>query len=84
MKFLKIKECPFCGCTTFYQKFQYRGRGIYFSNYDGSDAENGDMYDYVNATTTGRAYCAECDRYLGNAGSDVLGKQAEKAMEGKK
>ena len=60
-----IKECPFCGCKTFYIKMKYRGTGIYRYNFDGTDEDNGDMYDCLQSMYSSKfAYCEYCDRKL--------------------
>lgn len=81
MEFSQLEKCPFCECETFFQKFQYRGSGLYFSNFDGTEANNTDMYDGVSGESSGRAYCANCMQYLGNINTGTLGKKATAALK---
>ena len=60
-----ISKCPFCGCETFYVKMRYKGSGIFRINFDGTEAENGDMYDNLKNTYSSKfAYCEGCNKRL--------------------
>lgn len=63
---LKIKECPHCKSKEgYYLKITYSGVGIFRFNYDGSGADNGDMYDGVFPKTSKYYYCLNCDKRIG-------------------
>jgi len=60
-----IEECPYCGDDQgYYTKEQVRGRITYAFNFDGSEAENGDMYDGLSYSGGKYAYCLNCDKRL--------------------
>lgn len=82
MNFSQLAKCPFCGNEEFYNKMAYRGTGLYFSNFDGSEMDNTNMYDCVSSKTSGRAYCSQCHRYLGNSFLGTLSKKTEAALAG--
>ena len=57
--------CKHCGSDDgYYVKCTYRGSGIFRGNFDGSPAENGDMYDCLNSTPSKYVYCLHCDKRL--------------------
>lgn len=57
--------CPHCESKEgFYGKYQYRGSGIVRFNYDGSETENGNMYDRLNTKESKYAYCLNCHKRL--------------------
>lgn len=63
----KIQRCPYCGSTEgYYVKQQAHGPITYKFNFDGSEAENGDMYDDLRITGGKIAYCLNCDKRLFN------------------
>lgn len=60
-----IEKCPYCGSSEgYYTKEQIRGNVYMNFNFDGAEAENGDLYE--NTTTTGGkiAYCLNCNKRL--------------------
>jgi hypothetical protein len=60
-----IEQCPHCGSTEgYYTKGQVRGSIITRYNYDGSDADNGDMYEHLFHTGGKVAYCLSCNKKL--------------------
>lgn len=77
MKFSNLKVCPFCGCTSYYTKTYTTGVTCFNRNFDGSEADNSGMYDnLVTGKESGNAYCANCNKRLGNLFSDSVSKQA--------
>lgn len=76
MKFSELACCPFCGCKTFFQRYRYSGTGLYSMNFDGSEADNTEMYEGLPSKSSGRAYCYECGKYIGNADDDTVGAKA--------
>lgn len=58
----KIK-CPKCGNETeFYVNQTYSGKGRFFFNMDGSEADNSEMHLNTDYKLSGKyIYCADCD-----------------------
>lgn len=80
MKFTDLKCCPFCDCDEFYTKQYAYGTIICRGRFDGEEAHNEDLYDGLCYKDSGRTYCLDCNRYLGNVEKNVVGKEAEKAL----
>ena len=81
MKFSELKECPFCGNDEFYTVRTARGSSVYHERFDGKEAtDNSCMYDCVYFFGGAKAYCNNCDTYLGNRDKDIVSKRAEKAI----
>ena len=60
-----IQECPHCGSDEgYYTKEQVHGTIKVRYNFNGSEAENGDMYDSIKYTGGKVAYCLECNKQL--------------------
>lgn len=76
MKFSDLKHCPFCGSEEFYEKQYARGRITYRMRFDDEETDNSAMYDSLDISYSGRAYCDGCHKYLGNYMSDLIGKAA--------
>ena len=82
MKVSELKNCPFCGHDEYYTKSYVYGSITYAERFDGKEAENAEIYDYLNTKNySGRAYCRCCYKYLGNRDSDVISKQVQKALK---
>ena len=81
MKFADLKCCPFCDSEVFYVKQYAYGTMICRERFDGKEAHNEDLYDGLSYKYSGRAYCLNCGKYLGNIEKDILGKEAAKALE---
>ena len=78
MKFSELTECPFCGCDEFYTKYQMRGSCEYQERFDGKESErNCGMHDGLIYTYGKRAYCSDCQKYLGNKEQDTISKEVE-------
>lgn len=61
----KLECCPHCGSDEgFYEKMQVRGTIRCRHNFDGTEAENSDMYDYLNYAGGKYAYCLHCNKRL--------------------
>lgn len=60
-----IDRCPFCGSTDgYYTKEQVHGEVNFRHNFDGSEAENGDMYENLSFSGGKYAYCLNCGKRL--------------------
>ncbi|OCN01020.1 hypothetical protein A7X67_01560 [Clostridium sp. W14A] len=60
-----IDRCPHCGSTDgYYTKEQVHGSIQYMYNFDGTEADNGELYDYLNYTGGKYAYCLRCGKRL--------------------
>ena len=44
-----ITECPYCGYDEYYIKQYIKGKLSYYKRFDGKEADNSDMYDYLDA-----------------------------------
>lgn len=82
MKFSDLKECPFCGNDEFYVSLRVFGTTRHNSRFDGGIAWNGEMYETMNTRHGVRAYCNDCEAYLGNTETDELSKAAMAKMKG--
>lgn len=81
MNFSKLTECPFCGCDEFYTKEYVYGTMRCRSRFDGKEADNSDLYDGLSLKeSSGRIYCDNCNKFLGNRKNNTLSKAAEKAL----
>ncbi len=86
MRFDDLDRCPFCGFGSFYEKQQVRGTITYRMNFtveERYEADNTDMYNSLSSTNSGRAYCDDCNRYIGNYITGVIGKEAERVLKEK-
>lgn len=82
MKFNELKECPFCGCDEFYTTEYVYGTLRYRERFDGTEAHNEQLYDGLNTKKySGRAYCENCGKYLGNREENNLSKSAQNALK---
>ena len=82
MNFSDLKECPYCGGNEFYTKDYVCGVLRYAERFDGTEADNTEMYDYLNMKEgAGRAYCRSCEKYLGNKTTNVIGKAVERIIK---
>ena len=60
-----IDKCPHCGSDAgFYTKDYLSGTCRYNRNFDGSEAYNGEMYEYLSHEIGKIAYCVMCDKRL--------------------
>ena len=80
MQFKDLEACPFCGCDEFYEKQQARGTINYRMRFDGKETDNSAMYDGLITLYSGRVYCNDCSRYLGNYLKNIVSKLAEKQL----
>lgn len=76
IKINKLNEmacCPFCGNEEFYITNWMQGSGCYNMRFDGKEAsDNSCMYDGLVVTEGKRAYCNNCEAYLGNHETGAL------------
>jgi hypothetical protein len=60
-----IDKCPYCSSTEgFYTKDYIKGSTTFNHNYDGTEAENGEYYEFLDHTQGKYAYCISCDKRL--------------------
>lgn len=80
MKFSDLKCCPFCGCDEFYEKQYAYGTIMFRGRFDGKEAHNEELYDGLSYKYSGKTYCLQCNKYLGNIKENTIGKAAQKAL----
>lgn len=60
-----IDRCPYCGSNYgYYTKDRISGPVWYNQNFDGSEADNWEMYESTNITPGKWAYCRNCGKRL--------------------
>ena len=60
-----ITECPYCGYDEYYIKQYIKGKLSYYKRFDGKEADNSDMYDYLDAKNISKyAWCGWCHKRL--------------------
>lgn len=60
-----VANCPHCGAEEgYYVKFQVTGWSREFFSFDGSEAENGEMWNMVNTRYSKKAHCITCDKEI--------------------
>lgn len=58
-------HCPHCGNEeSYYVKQEARGPIYYLINFDGSEADNTEMYEGLRYTTGKYGYCSGCNKRL--------------------
>lgn len=80
INFSDLTQCPFCGCNGFYVRQHAEGTIIYHHSFDGSESDNKDMYNGLNVTGGKRAYCSQCNKFLGNCETNKISLPALKAL----
>ena len=81
LKFSDLRECPFCGSDEFFEKQYAYGTILIRERFDGQEADNSDLYDKLNFRYSGRIYCSQCKRVLGNRIKDTVSKSVEKELK---
>lgn len=81
MKFTSLECCPFCGGEEYFEKRYANGFVIYNMRFDGRETHNEDMYDGLSYRDSGRRWCTNCGRYLGNELKDEAGVAASRRIE---
>lgn len=84
MKFTDLRSCPFCGCKMYYKKQTVKGCIEFNSLFNGEEAPNYDLYEGLTHIYSGRCYCRDCDKHLGNNLKNTVSKEAEKLLKAKK
>lgn len=79
-KFSDLKCCPFCGCEMYYEKQTVTGKIEFNSMFNGEEAPNYELYDSLEHTYSGRCYCSDCNKYLGNNLKNTIGAEAKKIL----
>lgn len=60
-----LKACPHCGSKGGYHtKMQVRGSIVVYFNFDGSEADNTEMYQHLQHHGGEYAYCNDCNKRL--------------------
>lgn len=73
MKFSELDCCPFCGSEEFYTKEYGYGTIYYNERFDGKEADNSELFESLSFKNySGKAYCRNCNRYLGNKEKDTV------------
>lgn len=80
MNFTELTCCPFCGNEEFYTKLQFRGSCWYNERFDGNEADNTEMYDGLLSYGGDKAYCNNCNKYLGNRTKNIVSKEVENTI----
>ena len=61
----KVEKCPHCGSDTYYIKETATCKIVHYSKFDGSEADNSEMYDGMTHKLRSKfAFCKNCDRKL--------------------
>ena len=81
MKFSELECCPFCGYDEYFTKQYMYGTAQYNERFDGEEAHNESLYDGLYAKYSGRCYCRNCYKFLGNKETNTVSKTALKALE---
>lgn len=81
MKLSDLEQCPFCGSDEYFTTEYVYGTLYYNERFDGEETHNGELYDGLNSKNySGRAYCCNCKKYLGNKKTNTVSTQVEKAL----
>lgn len=82
IKFTDLTKCPFCGYDEFYSTEYVYGTTRYAERFDGEEADNTELYDYLNTKNySGRCYCRSCNKYLGNRETNILSSGVRKILK---
>ena len=84
MKLSDLTCCPFCEAETgYYENIYLHGSTHHYSGYDGefNSSLNSEMFDSLLSNYSGRVYCQECNKYIGNHFTDRLSKAAKDAIK---
>lgn len=73
MKFSDLECCPFCGGEEYFERCRAKGIVVFNVRFDGEETRNEDMYDELSYTDSGRRWCTNCGRYLGNSLKNEVG-----------
>jgi uncharacterized protein with PIN domain len=60
-----MKACPKCGNDeSYYVEQRVTGKINFYINYDGTEAENSEMYEHLKHKTLKYGYCSNCNKRL--------------------
>ncbi|ASA22627.1 hypothetical protein B9T62_18645 [Paenibacillus donghaensis] len=60
-----ITQCPHCNSSEgYYIKEQVSGTVHYRTNFDGSEADNTEVYDYLKHRSGKLAFCINCNKKI--------------------
>lgn len=79
VNFSNLTECPFCGYDELYVRQHAEGTIKYHFSFDGSEADNTDMYSTLRVTGGKNVYCSQCNKFLGNRETKKISIPALKA-----
>lgn len=68
----------------YYEKQTVKDHIEFNSLFNGEEAPNDDLYEGLTYTYSGRCYCCDCNKYLGNNLINTVSKEAEKFLNIKK
>ena len=61
----ELKECPRCGSEEYYMKQSVKGTAYYIFHFDGTEADNSDLYNNLEMTNRWKhPRCAKCGKIL--------------------
>lgn len=80
VNFSSLTECPFCGCDEFYVRQHAKGTIKYYFSFNGSEADNTDMYSTLSVSEGKNVYCSQCNKFLGNRETKKISIPALKAF----
>lgn len=61
-----MENCPYCGFDEYYTKDRVYGTARFIRRFDGEEADNSEMFDYIIQKPGKVAYCQNCHRKIGN------------------
>jgi hypothetical protein len=60
----ELTECPYCGSGSYYYLSAVFGHTTTWVNFDGSEADNAEMYSGVGYRPLKFVFCAECEKKI--------------------
>lgn len=60
----ELTECPHCNGTTYYYMSQVSKHITTWVNFDGSDADNSEMFTSLNSKAMKFIFCADCHKKI--------------------
>lgn len=60
-----ISVCPHCGFDEYVVNVRMSGRGMYYTQFDGSEGDNTTLHDCLTYRLGKIANCGNCHQYLG-------------------
>lgn len=66
----ELTESPHCGSGSYYYLSTVSGHATTWVNFDGSDADNTEMYNGIGHKTLKFVFCAECEKKIARIDED--------------